>query len=167
MTALPAGPFGPADRIDLTATPLAVVRRAGLRVDDLTEAFDAGYGALGRLIADGRVVPAGPAMAIYRGDPMGVFDLEIGFPLRTPLADAVDAGGAETVHPSELPQGPAFATTAVGPYDQLGSAWGALVQRAADQGAAPAGIWIESYVSDPSDTPADRLRTDLIMPLRP
>lgn len=165
MTAFPEQPFGPADRIDLDAVPLAVVRRSGLRVDDLRAAFDLGYGALGRLTGDGAISPAGPALAVYRGNPMEMFDLEIGFPVAVPLGAAVEAGDGVTVHPSALPAGAAYATTFFGEYDDLTQAWAALLDRVGEEEAAPAGIWIEVYVSDPSDTAAELLRTDLIMPV--
>lgn len=165
MSAFPENPFGGDERIDVDALPLAVVRHSNLRVDDLRAAFDVGYRALGHLIAEGRFSPAGPALAVYRGNPLETFDLEIGFPVTEPLADPIGMSDGTTVHPSALPEGPAIATTFIGDYDGLGAAWGALIDRVAERGASPAGIWIESYVSDPSDTPADELRTDLIMPI--
>jgi effector-binding domain-containing protein len=50
-----------------------------------------------------------------------------------------------------------------GSYEELGSQWAGLVERAGTQGLQPGGVLIEVYVSDPSTTPAE-LRTDLIMP---
>jgi len=160
--AFPTDPFAGPTRIDLEPVPLAIVRHKDIRVDALTAAFDQGYSAIGGLFADGRLVPTGPAIAVYFGDPMGTFDLELGFPVLRPLTEPIVAGGV-TVQASTLPSGPAYAATYVGPYDGLGSAWQAL---AAAVDAEPAGVWIESYVSDPSDTAAAQLRTDLIMPVR-
>ena len=41
MSAFPDAPFGPADRLDLDAVPLAVIRHKGIRIADLPAAFDA------------------------------------------------------------------------------------------------------------------------------
>ncbi|WP_054683139.1 GyrI-like domain-containing protein [Microbacterium sp. No. 7] len=163
MTLVPDAPRSLADRIDLEPLPLAVVRHAGLRLDDLRSVFDAGFSALGRAFAGGALTPTSPAIAIYRGDPQDVFDLELGFVVtaapRTPIVDR----GTE-ITASALPAGPALATTHVGDYDGLGEAWGSLVAEGAEQGAGPAGVWIEIYVTDPSNA-EDELRTDLIMPI--
>ncbi|PKI93172.1 hypothetical protein CW368_02525 [Actinomycetales bacterium SN12] len=164
MTAFPETPFGAAERIDLPAVSLAVVRYEGIRLDDVAGAFDRGYAALGAVFDTGALTPDGPALAVYRGNPMETFDLEVAFPIAEPLTAPLEAGGAR-IEGSALPAGPAWATTHVGPYDQLGQAWGALMQRAAEQGAAPIGVSIESYVSDPTDTAPEQLRTDLIMPV--
>ena len=156
----PAGPYQPGTRIDLDPVPLAVVRHAGVTLDGLRDLFDRGYGALGGVIAAGGIVPVGPALAIYRGDPAGRFDLEIGFPvvdaLTSPIAADVEVVGAT------LPAGPALAATHLGPYDDLGAAWGRLFESAASAGTTPSGTWIEVYVVDPGTDP-DHLRTDLLL----
>lgn len=159
--AFPDAPFSAPTRIDLEPLPLAVVRHERIRLNDIESAFDRGYAALGDLFARGILIPTGPAIALYDGDPQGVFDLELGFPVAGPLTQPV-VSGEVTVRPSTLPAGAAYAATHVGSYDGLGEAWRALAH-AVD--AAPRGIWIESYVSDPSDTAPDGLRTDLIMPV--
>jgi hypothetical protein len=74
-----------------------------MTMDDVRDLFDRGFAALG---AAG-ITPAGPAFASYRGDPMGVFDAEIGFPLAEPLRASIE--GTPTVQPSTLPAGPALA----------------------------------------------------------
>ncbi|WP_243225924.1 GyrI-like domain-containing protein [Microbacterium sp. CIAB417] len=163
MTAFPEAPFGAADRIELDPMPLAVVRHVGIRFDDLREAFDAGYAAVGRQFGTGALVPAGPALAIYHGNPMEEFDLELGFPVASAPADPIDADGV-LITASTLPSGPAVATTYLGAYDGLGTGWSGLVERAVSAGLMPRGISIEVYVSDPTER-AERLRTDLILPL--
>ncbi|WP_091037130.1 GyrI-like domain-containing protein [Microbacterium oxydans] len=164
MNAFPDAPFGPADRLDLDATPLAVIRHNGIRIADLQDAFDAGYSAIALTFAGDVLTPTGPALAIYHGDPMGVFDLELGFPVDSPPQNPIPTASGSVIVGSTLPSGAAVATTVLGSYDELGAGWAGLVERAGAQGLRPGGVWIEVYVSDPSTTPAD-LRTDLIMPL--
>lgn len=157
MSAFPETPFDLIDRIELDAVPLAVVRHEGITIADLRDVFDAGYSALGSLFASGALVPAGPAVAVYHGDPMRVFDLELGFPVVLAPEQPTPVNGLE-VTASALPAGPAAATTV------LGAGWMGLSDRARAEGLDPRGIWIEVYVSDPS-TATDALRTDLILPV--
>jgi effector-binding domain-containing protein len=164
MTAFPESPFGAFDRITLDATPLAVIRHEGIRIDDLRDAFDTGYNAIAAQFAAGTLVPRGPALAIYHGDPMDVFDLELGFPVETAPPAPIDTGGGDRIIASALPTGDATATTHLGPYDGLGTAWAALVERTRAAGLSSRGILIDVYVSDPS-APAGELRTDLVLPV--
>lgn len=163
MSAFPETPFGLIDRIELDAVALAVIRHEGITISDLRDVFDAGYSALGSLFASGALVPAGPAVAVYYGDPMRVFDLELGFPVVLAPEQPILVNGLE-VTASALPAGPAAATTVLGSYDELGAGWMGLSDRARAEGLDPRVIWIEVYVSDPS-TATDALRTDLILPV--
>ncbi|MFC4137332.1 MULTISPECIES: GyrI-like domain-containing protein [unclassified Microbacterium] len=164
MTAFPETPFGATDRLELEPVPLAVIRHEGLRIADLRDAFDSGYGAIAAHFADGTLTPAGPALAIYYGNPMEVFDLELGFPVMSAPVQPIPAGEGPAITASALPAGPATATTVFGPYDGLGAGWMGLVERSLAEGLQPRGISIEVYVSDPTAAPED-LRTDLILPV--
>lgn len=164
MNAFPDAPFGPADRLELDAVPLAVIRHNGIRLADIQEAFDAGYSAIALTFAGDVLIPTGPALAIYHGDPMGAFDLELGFPVQTPPENPIPTASGRVIVASTLPAGPAVATTLFGSYEELGRAWAGLVERAGAEGVHPGGTWIEVYVSDPSTTP-EELRTDLLMPI--
>ncbi|MCT9820123.1 GyrI-like domain-containing protein [Microbacterium sp. W1N] len=159
--AFPDAPFASPARIQLDPLPLAVVRHEGIRIDALRDAFDQGYSAIAGLFGDGTLVPTGPALAIYYGDPMDTFDLELGFPVAAAPTEPVVVGAVAVIG-SALPSGPAIATTHTGAYDGLGQAWAELVHAVQE---TPTGVWIESYVSDPTDDPAE-LRTDLILPVR-
>lgn len=161
-TPFPDEPFTGATLIDLAPTPLAVVRHEGVRVDDLVALFDAGYPAIEKLLEEGTLAQAGPAVAVYYGDPMETFDLELGFPVESAPLQPIRVGEV-VVRASSLPSGPAYASTYVGGYDGLGSAWGAFTEAVP---ATPVGVWIESYVSEPEHTPAPELRTDLILPVQ-
>lgn len=164
MTAFPDSPFGAMERLTLDPAPLAVIRHEGIRIADLRDAFDTGYGAIAAYFHDGTLVPAGPAVAIYYGDPMGVFDLELGFPVATAPTDPLITASGASVQASTLPSGDAAATTHIGSYDGLGRAWMGLAERAGAKDLHHRGIWIEVYVSDPTEDP-EELRTDLILPV--
>lgn len=163
MTVFPDAPFGTDDRIEIGDVPLAVIRHNQIRIADLREAFDVGYAALGAQLTEGTLVPTGPAVAIYYGNPMEVFDLELGFPVEVAPEEPIVTDAA-TIIASALPTGPATATTVMGSYDGLGAGWMRLVEETLGQGLNIRGMSIEVYVSDP-DVPADQLRTDLILPI--
>lgn len=157
----PAEPYQHGTRVTLDPVPLAVVRHEGVSLDDLRDLFDAAYPAIGGLLGSGALVPAGPALAVYHGDPQESFDIEIGFPVVEPPDSPITVGDLQVVA-AALPAGPALVATHLGSYDGLGEAWDRLIQTA---NSTPTGDWIEVYVSDPSDSAAD-LRTDLLMPVR-
>lgn len=165
MDLFSAEPLDHAVEGEIDAVPLAVVRHADVTLDALASLFDQGYAAVARCFADGTLVPAGPAIAVYRGEPMEVFDLEIGFPVTASPDSPLAVDGLEVVA-SILPSGTAVVDSHIGPYDGLGGAWAKLVQDAAALGRAPSGVWIEAYVSNPVDTAPESLRTDLILPTR-
>lgn len=164
MTAFPESPFGAFERITLEAAPLAVIRHEGIRIGDLRDAFDTGYSAIAAQFTAGTLVPVGPALAIYHGDPMDVFDLELGFPVEAAPTAPIDAPTGAQIIGAALPTGDATATTHLGPYDGLGAAWAGLVERANAAGLSSRGILIDVYVSDPGAA-AGELRTDLILPV--
>ena len=145
-------------RVTREPVPAAVVRHRGVRMDQLRDLLDAGFSALA---ASGAAL-AGPAFAVYRGDPSVAFDLDIGFPVAQPLGDPVVVGEL-TVETSELPGGDLLGLTHIGSYDGLAQSWGVLAQAAQDQGLAPSAFF-EVYVTEPSpEMDPATLRTDLYL----
>lgn len=146
--------------ITIRAEPTAVIRHAAVTIAELPGLFDTGY----RTIAASGVSPAGPAFALYRGDPAGVFELELGFPVSQPLSGPVP--GEPVVLPSTLPAGPALALTHWGSYDSLSGGWERLLTEARGRGLSPEG-WLEVYVTEPTpDSDPAALRTDLLLLVR-
>lgn len=138
------------------AQPAVIVRYHGVRMDQLRSLFDQGFSALA---ASGAVIE-GPAFAVYRGDPMATFDLDIGFAVAEPLAEPV-AVGELTVEASELPGGELFGLTHVGSYDTLGASWARLAQAMGERGLHMSAFF-EVYVTEPSpEIDPATLRTDL------
>jgi len=165
MNLFPSEPLTHAEVGEIDPMPLAVIRHHGVTLDALPGLFDAGYSAVAGLFAEGALIPTGPALAIYHGDPMGVFDLELGFPVTQSPSDPISVDGAAVVA-STLSAATAVVISHVGPYDGLGRGWAQLVADAAALGHEPSGLWVEAYVSDPGDVEPQDLRTDLILPTR-
>lgn len=152
-----AEPLTAPTEVVLEALPTAVVRHREVTMATLRPLFDAGYSAVA---ASGAAV-AGPAFALYRGDPSAVFDLDLGFPVAEPLDAPVP--GLVTVEPSELPGGSALALSHLGAYGSLTETWNRLGEEAGRRGLHPTGS-LEVYVTEPSpEVDPATLRTDLFL----
>ncbi|WP_143965788.1 GyrI-like domain-containing protein [Gordonia zhaorongruii] len=119
-------------------------------LDDLPELFDESFEILAQ------AGPVGPAFAQYIGDPTDVFDLTIGFPVAAPT----DVEDTET---GLFPGGSALIMSHIGGFDGLGSAWDSLMELHFARGGAQPRATLEIYATDPSGTPQEDLRTDLII----
>lgn len=158
----PSTPYADVTYEMLEAELMVIIRHTDVTLADLTAIFDRSFAALGEAISAGLFVPVGPAIAVYRGDPQARFDLDVGFPaMGAPTNDIPTAAG--TIRTSALPAGRAAIVSHIGSYDGLGQAWARLVSNVE---GTPTGDWIEVYVSDPTSTEAERLRTDLVLPVR-
>ncbi len=122
------------------------------RIDDIREIFDESFQRLAQCR------PVGPGYAVYVGDPHDTFDLTLGFPVDAPVEDT--EGDVENGY---FPSGRALIMSHIGGFDGLQSAWEALMEvHDANGGGDPRAV-IEIYVNDPSVTPPEDLRTDLIV----
>ena len=147
--------------VTLEAVPTAVVRHHGVTMATLRPLFDEGYSA----IAASGAALAGPAFALYSGDPSAEFDLDLGFPVAQPLMGPI--AGMVTVEPLELPAGPALALSHLGSYGSLSESWGRLGADAARRGLEAIAM-LEVYVSEPSpEIDPATLRTDLFLRIAP
>lgn len=143
--------------VTLEPEATAVVRHAGVTVDQLPALFDAGYQA----IQDSGMPLADPAFALYTGDPAGAFDLELGFRATGPVV--TPEAGTPAVVASVLPGGRAMALSHLGSYDELPQAWELVAAAAARAGLRPS-RFCEVYVTDPDGESAPTsLRTDLLL----
>lgn len=135
------------------AGDIAVVqlRHEGVTFDDLGDIFDNGFSVLAGL------GPVGPGYAIYDGDMAQPFDVTIGFPVAAVPGELPDG-----VESSTFPGGPLLLVSHRGSFEELMPAWERFV---AHEKAPHSLRAIEIYVTDPSVTAVDQLRTDLLLPL--
>lgn len=162
---LSAEPYSTPTRVDLPEGVAVVqMRHSGVALSDLPGLFDGGFSVLSGL------GPIGPGYAIYEGDVSGVFDLTIGFPVAGPpalsLVPRTESGQPadlpDGVEHASFPSGPALVLSHLGSFEGLGTSWPQVVGH---PDARQTTRIIELYVTDPSQTPVDQLRTDLILPL--
>lgn len=152
--------------LTLPDTPLASLRFDGVTMATLGQIYDSAFAAIGQAVARGLITPVLPGVGIYHGDPMATFDLEVGAVLAQPL-DGPIVIGEHRVTPSTLAAGDFAALSHLGSYDGLGESWNSLMSQVAAIGRVPAEPFFEAYLNDPSSTPAEDLRTELMVRLVP
>jgi len=152
---------------ELDPQPTVVVR-VSAPTPSLGELFDLHLPNIADRIADLGGEPTGAPFARYHDYSAESVDVEIGIPVRAPVANLRDVGEAEPgeVATGQLPGGRVAITVHRGDYEGLNATYGKLDEWIRAQGLAPgAGPW-ESYIDDPTevDDPA-QLRTEVIWPL--
>jgi effector-binding domain-containing protein len=118
------------------------------------------FGAVAQYLGELGDAPAGPPFAIYYNMDMQNLDTELGFPVSKPLP------GRGEIQSGEILGGWQASVLYTGPYPGLGSAYAALTQFVQASGRQPTGVAIEFYLNSPLDTPAEKLQTLIIFPLK-
>ena len=126
--------------------PAAVIRFTIPR-HQIRDVMGPGISELLAVVREQGVGPAGPVFSHhFRMDP-GVYDFEIGVPVRGEITPE------GRVLRGELPAVTVARTVYHGPYEGLGAAWLEFDQLIAAEGHTPApGLW-ECYVKGPESTP--------------
>lgn len=145
--------------ITLGAQQTAVIRLIVPRAQ-IQEAMGPARVELLEVLAAQGIAPTGPMFTHhFRMDPE-LFDFEVGLPVN----EAVRPAGR--VQPASLPGGRVARTTYRGRYEELGRAWGALMEWMRSQGHAAAPELWEAYVAGPEVGADPGLwRTELYRPL--
>lgn len=156
-------PFDGLVVFDAPETTTVVARQANLPMTDMAPFYDSTFTALFPALAAEGVAPTGAAFGLYTSVPSETVDLEAGVPV-----DRAPENLPDGLLVSALPAGKVAATTYVGPYDGLGTAWGTFMEQVAAAGHTAAIPFWEVYVTEPSpDSDPTTLRTDLYTLLEP
>lgn len=151
--------------IEFPGTPTVVVRVTDYPVTEMPQFMDPAFTALGQAIAAGVFTPIGPAFSRHEYIPTDVASFEVGFPVTSPLHDAVTFGDYEVI-PSELPSGRIAVAKHHGGYDALGDSWGEFMQWVEQQGLAAGLPFWEAYDTEPTpEMDPDELVTGLAVPV--
>lgn len=151
-----------AEIVDRPELRVATVHHKG-PYNRISEAF----GRLGNIAGKAGIIgPSATMIAIYHDDPETTAEED----LRSEAGIVVPENASL---PSELmemriPSGRYASATHIGPYEELGDAWARLMggwlpssgQRVGD------GVSYEIYRNTPADTPKEKLRTELFLPLK-
>ncbi len=147
--------------VELAARPTSAIR-AQVPVQDMPAAFGELLAIVGAETEKRGALLVGVPYMLYRGMADGIFDVEIGMPLSERVAGlpAIDSIAYRQVGSSELPGGRAVVWLYIGPYSELGTAWGEFNAWMADHGYEGNASW-ESYVDRPDLVSPTQLQTEL------
>jgi effector-binding domain-containing protein len=134
--------------------------RARTPINGLPELLGQSYGKIAEYLAELGEQPAGAAFTAYYNMDMQDLDVEIGFPVASPLS------GKEDIQSGEVPGGKLASALHLGPYKDIAPAYEALTQFAMEAGYEPTGVSYEFYLNDPEETTPDQLQTQIIFPLK-
>ena len=134
--------------------------RTKASVQDLPQVLGKSYGAIAQYVGELGVYPAGPPFVVYFNMDMQNLDIEIGFPVSKKLPDKAE------IKVSEIPAGKYASCLYTGPYNEIEPAYNALTQYMNDNGYESTGIAIEVYLNDPSQTPPQDLKTEILFLLK-
>jgi effector-binding domain-containing protein len=145
--------------IQTKAQPAAVIHITIPR-EQMKNVMGPGIGELMGAIAAQGLTIVGPIFARHLKLEPGVWDFELGIPVKGPVS------AVGRVRPGELPAAKVARTVYQGAYDGLGAAWSEFMEWVTSNGHKPArGFW-ECYLSGPEADPDPATwRTELNRPL--
>lgn len=145
---------------EIQSQPIVGIR-ATTTMEEIKEVIGALFGEIMEHFTRNGLAPAGMPFTIYHEMDAERLEMECGMPVASPVE------GTERVRPGELPAGKVATVTHMGPYEQLGQTWSALMKWIEDEGLQPAGAPWEVYVTDPGEEPdQSKWRTDIFFPIR-
>ena len=128
-------------------------------VSELSSFFAEAIPAVVQQLGRAGVPPAGPPMAVYRGQRGDTFAATVGFPVeRTPDGDPL-------VH-EVLPGGSVVRSIHVGPYSTLPEVYHRLSRWFAEHDLLPPEVMWEEYLIGPDAADEARCLTRVVYPLR-
>jgi len=107
----------------------------------------------------GELATGAPFVAYYNLD-MQNLDIEIGFPVAKKLPNK------DNIEESEIPSGKFASYLHIGSYSEIEPAYNELTQWIQQNGYEPTGVAYEFYLNDPSETPPEELKTQIMFPLK-
>lgn len=138
----------------------ALAVRTTTSVKELPNTVGRAYGAIVQYLGQQGKGPAGSPFVMYYNMDMEHLDVEIGFPVASPLP------GNGVVHASKIPAGKAAFAVHTGPYATIETTYNALTAFMTERGLVPETWMYERYLNSPEDTPPERLLTEIYFPLK-
>lgn len=148
--------------------PTAVVAQRDFPMHEMASLMDGTFSHLAAALEEIGIHTIGPAFALHHRAPVSTADLEVGFPIDTPLTEPLTLPSGYEVSGSVLPAGRAGWISHLGGYGGLAEKWGAFTEEIGESAEQMTYPFWEFYVTPPSPemNPAD-LRTDLFSLLEP
>lgn len=105
----------------------------------------------------------GPPFGVYFNSPEEVPVEELIYEIAMPFAGEAEEEGRVKI--KTIPEQLVLSTVYKGPYSECGTAIGALAQHAYQNGYEITGPPMETYISDPNETPEKDLLTEMCFPV--
>ncbi|MGI5881232.1 MAG: GyrI-like domain-containing protein [Syntrophomonadaceae bacterium] len=118
------------------------------------------YGDIMNYLSKIGVQPSGTPYVGYFNTDMQDLDIECGLPVAQPVA------GTNELKPSEIPAGKQVSCLYTGPYNQIESAYNAIMEWIPANGYTPTGVCYEFYLNNPAETPENELLTRIVFLLK-
>jgi len=154
--------------IEVTVKKTEPMTVAFLSMKGLYTLISESFGKLYGWIGEKGYVPSGPPLGVYFNAPGEVPETELLWELQSPIGGDVAPGdpdergiGVKKVEGAEV-----ASTMHKGPYDEVGSIYGALVGWITENGYEIVGPSGEVYLSNPAETPSEELLTEVRFPVR-
>lgn len=138
----------------------ALTIRTNTPLKDLQKIIGEAYGEIAQYLGKNGKAPAGNPFIIYYNEDMNNLDIEMGFPV------GPDVKGQGRVQVSKMPGGKSATAIHIGSYETLAKTYELLAAFVKEQGLTPDSWMWESYLNSPQDTQPERLRTEIVFPLR-
>lgn len=142
------------------AAQLTVSIRTRTPIDGLPQLLGESYGKIAGYLAESGEVPAGAPFAAFYNMDMQDLDVEIGFPVAKVMK------GKDDIQTNEVPGGKLGYALHTGRYGDIAPAYEALTEFVKEQGFEPSGVAYEFYLNDPGETPQEKLKTQIVFPLK-
>jgi effector-binding domain-containing protein len=157
--AQPADPFG----VEVMLEPKTIVAMKGSATWDtafetLVDTFKTLYAYLGK---EG-IKPAGPAITIYTATDDTGFQYQAGIPIEQEPRNM--PGGDIAV--AKTPEGRALKFVHRGSYDAMDTTYDAITNHLDEKRLEARELFMEQYVTDPLNTPEDKLVIEVFVPIK-
>jgi len=132
--------------------PVLMLRRR-TNLEGLKEVIGDGFMKIATYLEYLGESPAGPPYVAYYNNEMDDLDIEIGFPVVTPLP------GQGAIHGSFIRAHTAVECLHKGSYSKFPEVYGEMMKWMEIQDLSPVGAYYETYLNSPGDTPEAELLT--------